>query len=108
MFTRFVKSSEECKKRYPECMVLSYQKESLGLNLQSYSNTIYFDKVWDYALRTQSLHRTYRIGQELDCEYWDITGNVGLERMIDKNIAKKVTMVEYFRTASKDQLMSEL
>ena len=89
IFCKYVDSREECEKRYPKACVLSYQKSAYGLNLQQYHNTIYFDKVWDYALREQSSRRTFRTGQEVDCEYWDITGNVGLEKMIDTNIEKK-------------------
>ena len=46
IFCKYIDSQEACRKRYPKAMVLSYQKESLGLNLQRYHNTIYFDKVW--------------------------------------------------------------
>jgi hypothetical protein len=88
--------------------VLSYQKDALGLNLQHLIYTIYYDKIWDYALRTQAGRRTFRTGQEYDCRYWDLTGNVGLEVMIDTNIEKKIGMVEYFKTKTKEQLKAEL
>lgn len=108
IFCKFIKSREECERRYPMARVLSYQKESLGLNLQQYNNTIYFDKIWDYALRVQAGRRTYRTGQEYDCHYWDLTGDVGLERMIDKNVDKKISMVEYFKSKTKEQIIKEL
>lgn len=108
IFCKFIKSREECERRYPTARVLSYQKESLGLNLQQYNNTIYFDKIWDYALRVQAGRRTYRTGQEYDCHYWDLTGDVGLERMIDKNVDKKISMVEYFKSKTKEQIIKEL
>lgn len=108
IFTRFIKSAELCRKKWPKCKVLSYQKESYGLNLQQYNVTIYFDKIWDYALRVQSTHRTYRTGQSFDCEYYDLTGDVGLESMIDANIENKVSMSEYFKMTSKKQLEASL
>ncbi|MBQ2437836.1 MAG: DEAD/DEAH box helicase [Clostridia bacterium] len=108
IFCRFVASAELCRKNFPECAVLSMQKESLGLNLQEYSTTIYFDKVWDYALYTQSTRRTYRTGQEHDCTYYELTGDVGLESMIDRNIAKKVSMSEYLKKVSIEDLKKEL
>ena len=108
IFTRFIKSAEICRKKWPKCKVLSYQKESYGLNLQQYNVTIYFDKIWDYALRVQSTHRTYRTGQDFDCEFYDLTGNVGLEGMIEENIRNKVSMSEYFKKTSKKQLEAEL
>ena len=108
IFCKFIKSREMCEKAFPRCLVLSYQKDSLGLNLQDYNVTIYFDKVWDYALRTQSTRRTFRTGQERDCLYYDLTGDVGLERLIDRNIGKKVTMSEYFKKATKEQLKKDL
>lgn len=108
IFCKFIISREACQKRYPEVLVLSYQKESLGLNLQDYRYIIYFDKVWDYATRIQSSRRTYRTGQEFDCEYWDITSDLGLDSMIDRNITKKVSMTEYFKHKTKEEIEKEL
>lgn len=104
IFCKYIDSQEACRKRYPKAAVLSYQKESFGLNLQRYHNTIYFDKIWDYALRIQSGRRTFRTGQEYDCKYYDLTGNVKLEGLIDRNIAKKVSMTEYFKGKTKEEL----
>lgn len=108
IFTKFIRSAEECRRRYPEALVLSYQKNALGLNLQRYNHTIFFDKIWDYALRNQGAHRTFRTGQEKECHYHDITGDVGLESMIDRCIAKKVGLSEYFKMKTKQEIMDEL
>lgn len=108
IFCRFILSRKVCAARYPDVLVLSYQKESFGLNLQQYCNTIYFDKVWDLALRTQSSRRTYRMGQLNDCTYYDITSNTGLDHMIQKNIDAKTDMAEYFKAKTKKQIKSEL
>ena len=108
IFCRYIKSREACEKLYPKAQVLSYQKESLGLNMQDYNHTIYFDKIWDLALRIQSGRRTFRTGQEKDCYYYDLTGNVGLEKMIDRNIAKKVGITEYLKKITIEDLKKEL
>lgn len=108
IFCKYIDSQELCRKEFSKAMVLSYQKDSLGLNLQKYRYTIYFDKIWDYALRIQSGRRTYRTGQEYDCMYWDLTGNVGLERMIDDNIKKKTGLTEYFKNKTREDLEKEL
>lgn len=108
IFTKYIASGEACRKYFPKATVLSYQKESFGLNLQHLNNTIYFDKVWDYALRVQSSRRTFRTGQEYDCRYWDMTGNVGLESLINQNINKKIGMVEYFKGKTKEEIREEL
>lgn len=108
IFCKYIDSQEACRMRYPKAAVLSYQKESFGLNLQQYHNTIYFDKIWDLALRIQSGRRTFRTGQEYDCKYYDLTGNVKLEGLIDRNIAKKIGMTEYFKLKTKEQIMEEL
>lgn len=104
IYCKYIASQQACKEYFPKATVLSYQKESLGLNLQHLHNTIYFDKIWDYALRIQSGRRTFRTGQEYDCRYWDLTGNVGLENLIDRNIEKKIGITEYFKGKTKDQL----
>lgn len=108
IFCKYIDSRMMCERTFPKAIVLSYQKESLGLNLQNYRYTIYFDKIWDYALRIQSGHRTYRTGQEYDCFYWDLTGDVGLESLIDRNIEKKVGMTEYFKMKTKEEIAEEL
>ena len=108
IFYRYVKSQEACRKAFPRCAVLSMQKESLGLNLQQYSRMVFFDKVWDYALILQASRRTFRTGQEQDCHYYELTGNVGLEHMIDQNIKKKVSMSEYLKRVTKEELRKAL
>lgn len=108
IFCRYIKSQEACRKRFPRAAVLSMQKESLGLNLQQYSRMVFFDKVWDYALILQASRRTYRTGQEQDCHYYELTGNVGLERMMAENIKKKVSMSEYLKKITKEELYERL
>jgi SNF2 family DNA or RNA helicase len=108
IYCKYIASREACEKYFRKATVLSYQKEALGLNLQHLCNTIYFDKIWDYALRTQAGRRTFRQGQEYDCHYWDLTGNVGLENLIDKNIYKKIDMTQYFKNKTKQELKDEL
>lgn len=108
IFCKYIASQEACRHYFPKATVLSYQKESLGLNLQHLNNTIYFDKNWDYALRIQSGRRTFRTGQEYNCRYWDLTGNVGLESLIDRNITKKIDMIEYLKGKTKEEIISEL
>jgi hypothetical protein len=108
IFCKYVASQEACRKYFPKATVLSYQKESFGLNMQHLNHTVYFDKIWDLALRLQSGRRTFRTGQEYDCRYYDLTGNVGLESLIDRNILKKVGMSEYLKKISKEQLIKEL
>jgi SNF2 family DNA or RNA helicase len=108
IFCKYVSSRELCERTFPKATVLSYQKEALGLNMQHLNNTIYFDKVWDYALRLQSSRRTFRTGQEYDCRYFDLTGNVKLETLIDTNISKKLDMLEYFKGKTKEEIKKEL
>lgn len=104
IFCRFISSRHECSKRYPRAKVLSYQKEAFGLNLQNYRYTVYFDKIWDYALRIQASRRTFRTGQLQDCRYYDLTGNTKLEHLIDRNIEKKISMLEYFKGKTKEEI----
>jgi hypothetical protein len=108
IFCRFIKAQDECRRRWPHAAVLSMQKESLGLNLQQYRHTIFFDRVWDYALLLQASRRTYRTGQEQDCHYYELTGNVGLEHMMKENITKKVSMSEYLKRVTKEELRKAL
>jgi len=104
IFCKFVDSVALCEKEFKDIKVLSLQKSSLGLNLQDYYHTIYFDKTFDYGLLMQSSRRTYRTGQTNNCQYYNLTGDVGLEEMFDRNISKKGDLVQYFRMAGKSEL----
>lgn len=108
VYTKYIVSREALNKRYPNLKVLSYGMHSFGLNLQEYNVTIYFDKTFDYAQMIQSRFRTYRTGQDKDCTYWSMTGNVGLEKMINENINKKQSLLDYFKQVGVEQIKKEL
>lgn len=97
IFCKFIASAEECRKRYPQALVMTYGTGAFGLNLQKYNRIVFFDKTWDYAFREQSEARIYRNGQQDDCEYWDLTGEPGLEKMLNDCIDRKTTLVEYIK-----------
>lgn len=101
VFCKYHVSRDEVQRRYPDAKVLTYGTGSFGLNLQDYNRIIYFDKTFDYSFREQSEGRIYRNGQTLDCEYYDLTGDIGLEEMIDRCIANKEGLVQHFKKQGK-------
>lgn len=107
IYCKYIRSREELQRRFPGVKVMTYGTGSLGLNLQQYSRIIYFDKTFDYAFREQSEARIYRTGQQEDCEYYDLTGNVGLERMIDDCIRRKTSLVEAFKSGYQKEFTEE-
>jgi SNF2 family DNA or RNA helicase len=108
IFAKYIDTQEKLRKIFAKIPVLSWQKHAFGLNLQQYDRIIFFDKVWDYALRDQAEHRIYRTGQTNDVIFYDLTGNVGLEEMINNNIRKKQSLLEYFKKHSVEELMKKL
>lgn len=104
LFCKYVKTQDYLKKRYPQCKVLTYGKGTLGLNLQAYKNMIFVDKTWDYAQLEQAQRRIYRIGQENNVKFFYLTGDVGLEKLIDKCIRKKTSILDEFKKSSKEEL----
>lgn len=104
IFVKYIRSMEECKKRFPKATVLNYKTGSYGLNLQHLPYTVYFDKTFDYGDVAQSKHRNYRVGQEQDCRYLSLTGDVGLETLISDNNKKKIGISEYLKKISKEKL----
>jgi len=104
IYCKYISSQDACRKAFPKATILSYQKESFSLNLQHLPYTIFFDKNWDYALRYQGSRRNYRVGQECNCQYFDLTGDVGLEKLIDTNIEKKIGQSEYLKGITKKEL----
>jgi hypothetical protein len=71
------------ERSFPKAQVLSYQKESMSLNLQHYPYTIFGIRTLIGIARTGTF-RNYRTGNLEDCYYWDMTGDVGLEALFDK------------------------
>lgn len=104
IFCKYVASANTCKERFPEATVLNYKTGSLGLNLQDKPFMVWFDQTFDWGDVVQSQHRNYRTGQENDCRYLRLIGNVGLEQLIYKNNQKKIGISEYLKKISKEQL----
>lgn len=61
---------------------------------------IFVDKTWDYAQLEQAKRRIYRIGQDSNVKYYELTGNVGLEKLMNRSISNKSTMLNLFKEAS--------
>ena len=108
IYAKYIDTQEALKKYYKDIRIMSLQKHSFGLNLQDYNVIIFWDKTWDYAQREQIERRIYREGQKNDCIYYDLTGNVGLESMINQNIERKRTLLDIFSEKSMEQLKKEL
>jgi len=108
VFCKFIASKEAVSKMFPDVRVLTYGKHAYGLNLQNYSTIIFFDKTLDYALRLQAERRIFRTGQTETCTYYELTGDIGLESMIDKNIGAKISMLDYFKKVSFKKFIDEL
>lgn len=94
---KYIDSQNELKKRYPKLRVLSWKKNSLSLNLQQYNFMLKWDKDWDYAIHEQLAHRIFRHGQLRDCTIAELDGNVGLESLINDNIANKGLLLHEFK-----------
>lgn len=105
---KYIDTQEELKIRYPDVRILSWQKNSFALNLQAYNAIVKFDKHWDYALHEQLKHRVYRTGQTDDCKIYDLTGDVGLDKMMNDNAEKKGTLLDAFMKKSVEELQKEL
>jgi SNF2 family DNA or RNA helicase len=107
VYCKYVDSYKAVQQAFPMLQVLSYGKHAIGLNLQQYNVTVYWDKTFDYAQMVQSEFRTYRTGQQSDCLYYRLTGDVGLERLIDTNIDRKQTLLDYFKAVG-NKIIDEL
>lgn len=108
IFCKYIVSRELCEIEFPKATILSYQQDSYGHNLEYLPNIIMFDKIWDLNLRNQALARNFRINSTENIKCLDLTGDVGLETLINKNIEKKIEMSEYFKKVSREQLKQVL
>lgn len=83
----------------------------MGLNLQEYINIIFYDKTWDYAQIEQAKRRIFRYGQKHNVNYYMMTGDVGLEQLINNNVKRKNHLLDVFKKVSdkeKLELVNEL
>lgn len=99
IFCKFLRSRDSLLAANKSWHVLTYGKGSLGLNLQRYKHIIFFDKTFDYAQLIQAKRRIYRMGQNSDVTFHFLTGDVGLEKMIDHNIDNKSDLLTHFKKA---------
>lgn len=97
IYAKYIDTQKTLTSRYPNIRIMSLQKHSFGLNLQDYDTIIFWDKTWDYAQREQIERRIFRNGQKNDCIYYDLTGDVGLEKLINQNIERKRTLLDVFK-----------
>lgn len=100
IFVKYIRTQAELTARFPNCLVLTYGKGSLGLNLQEYTNIIFYDKTWDYAQIEQAKRRIFRYGQKHNVNYYMMTGDVGLEQLINNNVRRKNNLLNIFKKAS--------
>lgn len=100
IFVKYVETKEALQRKFPQCKVVTYGKGSFGLNLQEYKNIIFYEKTWDYAQLEQAKRRIYRIGQSEDVNYYFLTSDLGLDRMIDASISKKTNLLNLFKKSS--------
>lgn len=108
IYAKYIDTQEQLAKHYKDVRIMSLQKHSYGLNLQDYNAIVFWDKTWDYAQREQIERRIFRTGQISNCVYYDLTGNVGLEGMINQNIERKRNLLDVFAGMSIEQLRKEL
>lgn len=108
IYAKYIDTQIGLKAYYRDISIMSLQKHSYGLNLQKYNVIIFWDKTWDYAQREQIERRIYRTGQDNECIFYDLTGNVGLEDLINQNITKKRNLLDFFSQFSNKQLIEML
>lgn len=108
IYAKYIDTQEQLARHYKDVRIMSLQKHSYGLNLQDYNAIVFWDKTWDYAQREQIERRIFRTGQISDCVYYDLTGDVGLEGMINQNIERKRNLLDVFAGMNVEQLKKEL
>lgn len=101
IFVKFLDTKSYLQNKFPQCKVMTYGKGSFGLNLQEYKNIIFYDKTWDYAQLEQAKRRIYRLGQSENVNYYFLTSDLGLDRMMRNCIKNKNSLLDFFKDASK-------
>lgn len=101
---KYIETQEELKQRFPNARILSWQKNSFGLNLQyEYNEMILFDQHWDYGLFDQIIKRIYRQMQLKNCTVRRLIGSCGLEKMMYNNVDRKADFLQEFKKLTLEQ-----
>lgn len=109
LVAKFIETQNELKKRFPKARVLSWQKNSFGLNLQyEYNEMVLFDQHWDYGLFDQIIKRIYRQMQLKTCTVRRLIGNCGLETMMYQNVDKKADFVSEFKKLTLEEFKNKM
>lgn len=111
IFCKFLRGKSVLENADSALHVITYGKGSYGLNLQNYHHIIFYDKTFDYAQLEQAKRRIYRMGQDSNVTYHYMTGDVGLESMVDRNIERKESILDHFKKmvvkGRKEELLNE-
>ncbi|PIE50763.1 MAG: hypothetical protein CSA38_02005 [Flavobacteriales bacterium] len=106
---KFIASQQAVAEKFGDKVkVLSYGKHTFGLNLQSYSIMVLWEKHWNFSDFDQIVKRVFRRGQKKECRFFDFTANTGLDNMMSENLAKKGRLLDYFKSKSIEQLEKKL
>lgn len=110
IFTKYIKSTDECRRRYPKATVLNYKTGVYSYNLQYLPYMVMFDKTFDWGDRRQGMARNFRVGsfENYDYRVLDLTGDVPLEELMKQNNARKLSTSEYLKKISREQLNQQL
>lgn len=102
IFVKYLDTKEELNNRFAssKVKVMTYGKGSLGLNLQDFKNIIFYEKTWDYAQVEQAKRRIYRLGQSEDVNYYYLTSNLGLDKLMNNCVINKTSLLNMFKEAS--------
>lgn len=108
IFCKFVRSREAVADAFPRATVLSLQKDAMSLNLQRYCNIIFWDRTWDWAAIDQARHRILRMGQAADCKFYHLHATIKLDNLIRDNNDRKRTLIDYFNSASREDIINNV
>ena len=104
IFCKYIDEQEELKRLFPNYKILSLQKHSFGLNLQSFNTIVFFNHTFDYALMEQAERRIYRTGQKENCMIISLISDTGIDSLITENLSKKENLLTKFKEMTIEEL----
>lgn len=75
-----------------QVLIMTYGTGSMGLNLQSCSNLVFFSQTFDWAQKAQASRRVYRIGQKDNVNIYSLWVRTGLDEIIKTSLDKKTSV----------------
>lgn len=86
-------------------LLITFGCGAFGLNLQATNSLVMSSLPWNYSTYSQALHRAFRIGQTKDVAVYKFEPRLGISKIVDECLWKKITLAELIKTTDWESML---